>query len=134
MAATLHLEIVSPEHLLLSAPVEMVVVPGTEGYFGVMPQHMLLLSTLRPGVIDVYTGGTISERYFVTGGFTEVTGTSCTVLVDEALPLASLTKTFVADRLTKAKAKMDAASTEEDIRRAAESIVHAEAMAEFAIN
>ena len=134
MAATLHLEVVSPEHLLLSAPVEMVVVPGTEGYFGVLPQHMLLLSTLRPGVIDVYTGGAISERYFVTGGFTEVTGTSCTVLVDEALPLASLTKTFVADRLAKAKAKMDAATTEEDIRRAAEAIVNAEAMAEFADN
>ncbi|TAK98647.1 MAG: ATP synthase F1 subunit epsilon [Rhodospirillaceae bacterium] len=133
MAATLHLEVVSPEHLLLSAPVEMVVVPGTEGYFGVLPQHMLLLSTLRPGVIDVYTGGAISERYYVTGGFAEVTGASCTVLVDEALPLTSLTKAFVADRLAKAKAKMDAAATEEDTRRAAEAIVNAEAMAEFAV-
>jgi len=134
MAATLHLEVVSPEHLLLSSPVEMVVVPGTEGYFGVLPQHMLLLSTLRPGVIDVYTGGAISERYFVTGGFAEVTGTSCTVLVDEALPLTSLTKAFAADRLAKAKAKMDTATGEEDIRRAAEAIVNAEAMAEFAVN
>jgi F-type H+-transporting ATPase subunit epsilon len=134
MAATLHLEVVSPEHLLLSAPVEMVVVPGTEGYFGVLPEHMLLISTLRPGVVDVYTGGAISERYFVTGGFAEVTGTSCTVLVDEALPLTSLTKAFVADRLAKAKAKMDAATTEEETRRAAEAIVNSEAMAEFAIN
>src|ERR1700743_545318 len=123
--ATLHLEVVSPERLLVSEPVEMVVVPGTEGYFGVLPQHMLLLSTLRPGVIDVYNGGAIAERYFVTGGFAEVTGTSCTVLVDEALPLTQLTKTFVADRLAKAKARMDAAATEEDTRRAAAAIVHA---------
>ena len=134
MAATLHLEVVSPEHLLLSAPVEMVVVPGTEGYFGVLPQHMLLLSTLRPGVIDVYSGGAVTERYFVTGGFAEVTGTSCTVLVDEALPLTSLTKAFVTERLAKAKAKMDAAATEEETRRAAEAIVNAEAMAEFAVH
>ena len=126
--ATLHLEVVSPERLLVSEPVEMVVVPGTEGYFGVLPQHMLLLSTLRPGVIDVYTGGAVSERYFVTGGFAEVTGTSCTVLVDEALPLASLTRAFVNERTAKAKSFMDAANTDEDKRRAAEMIVHVEVM------
>lgn len=134
MAATLSLELVSPARLLVSEQVEMVVVPGTEGYFGVLPQHMLLLSTLRPGVIDVYNAGTISERYFVTGGFAEVTGASCTVLVDEAIPLPSLTKTFVHERLTLAKGRMDAAVSEEEIRRAAEAIVHAEAMAEFAVN
>lgn len=134
MAATLNLEVVSPERLLVSEPVEMVVVPGTEGYFGVLPQHMLLLSTLRPGVIDVYNGGAVTERYFVTGGFAEVTGTSCTVLVDEALPLNSLTRAFVADRLAQAKARMDAATTNEETRRCAELIVHAEVMATFAIN
>ena len=134
MAATLNLELVSPERLLVSEPVEMVVVPGTEGYFGVLPQHMLLLSTLRPGVIDVYNGGAISERYFVTGGFAEVTGTSCTVLVDEALPLNSLTKAFVAERAARAKALMDAATTEEETRRASAAIVHVEVMAEFTVN
>ena len=134
MAATLSLEVVSPARLLVSEQVEMVVVPGTEGYFGVLPQHMLLLSTLRPGVIDVYNAGAVAERYFVTGGFAEVTGSSCTVLVDEAIPLPQLTKAFVAERLSQAKGRMDAASTDEDTRRAAEAIVHAEAMAEFAVN
>src|ERR1700761_699367 len=113
MAATLSLEVVSPARLLVSEQVEMVVVPGTEGYFGVLRQHMLLLSTLRPGMIDVYNAGTIAERYFVTGGFAEVTGTSCTVLVDEALPLATLTKGFVAERM---------------------ALVNAEAMALHAVN
>jgi len=134
MAETLNLEVVSPERLLVSQPVEMVVVPGTEGYFGVLPRHMLLLSTLRPGVIDVYNNGAVAERYFVTGGFAEVTGTSCTVLVDEALPLSSLTRAFVTDRLAQAKARMDAASTEEETRRCAAAIVHAEVMATFAVN
>jgi F-type H+-transporting ATPase subunit epsilon len=95
---------------------------------------MLLLSTLRPGVIDVYNAGAIAERYFVTGGFAEVTGSSCTVLVDEAIPLPSLTKAFVAERLAKAKSRMDTATGDEETRRAAEAIVHAEAMAEFAVN
>jgi F-type H+-transporting ATPase subunit epsilon len=134
MAATLHLELVSPERLLVSEPVEMVVVPGAEGVFGVMPQHMLLVSTLKPGVIDVYNGGAITERYFVTGGFAEVTGESCTVLVDEALPLASLTRVFVTERLTLAKARLDAATSDEESRRASELIVHAELMAEYAVN
>ena len=132
MAATLHLEVVSPERLLVSEPVEMVVVPGAEGYFGVLPLHMPLISTLRVGVIDVYNGGAIAERYFVSGGFAEANATSCTVLVDDALPLASLTKAFVADRLTAAKALMQAAATDEERRRAAEAIVNAEAMAEYA--
>ncbi len=128
MAATLHLEVVSLERLLVSEPVEMVVVPGTEGYFGVLPQHMLLLSTLRPGVIDVYNGGAIAERYFVTGGFAEVTGSSCTVLVDEALPLATLTRAFVTERAAKAKSLLDAANTDEDRRRAATMVAHAQVM------
>jgi F-type H+-transporting ATPase subunit epsilon len=133
MAATLQLEVVSPERLLVSEQVEMVVVPGTEGYFGVLPQHMLLLSTLRPGVIDVYNANQVTERYFVTGGFAEVTGTSCTVLVDEALPVASLTKAFVAERAAKAKAALDAATTDEERRRAVEVVVHVEVMETFAV-
>jgi F-type H+-transporting ATPase subunit epsilon len=133
MAATLQLEVVSPERLLVSEQVEMVVVPGTEGYFGVLPQHMLLLSTLRPGVIDVYAGGQVTERYFVTGGFAEVTGNSCTVLVDEALPVANLTKAFVAERAAKAKAALDAATTDEERRRAALVVVHVEVMETFAV-
>lgn len=128
MATTLQLELVSPERLLVSEPVEMVVVPGTEGYFGVLPQHELLLSTLRPGVIDVYNGGAITERYFVTGGFAEVTGTSCTVLVDEALPVNSITRALVTERSAKAKALMDGAASDDDRRRAAEMIVHVEIM------
>ncbi len=132
MAATLQLEVVSPERLLVSEQVEMVVVPGTEGYFGVLPQHMLLLSTLRPGVIDVYAGGQVTERYFVTGGFAEVTGSSCTVLVDEALPVSNLTKAFVAERIAKAKAALDAATTDEERRRAAQAVANVSVMETFA--
>src|ERR1700739_2432888 len=90
MADKLQFELVSPEKLLLSEPVHMVVVPGTEGNFGVLPGHALFISTVRPGVIDVYEDKTVSERIFVSGGFAEVTPEGCTVLADEVVPLGSL--------------------------------------------
>jgi F-type H+-transporting ATPase subunit epsilon len=92
MADKVQFELVSPEKLLLSEAVAMVVVPGGEGNFGVLPGHSLLISTVRPGIIDVYSDEQtrISERIFVSGGFAEVTPERCTVLADEALPLSSL--------------------------------------------
>src|ERR1041384_3378733 len=90
MAGRIGFELVSPEKLLLSEDVEMVVVPGTEGNFGVLPGHALFISTVRPGVIDVYDDNAVTERIFVAGGFAEVTPERCTVLADEAMPLSSL--------------------------------------------
>src|SRR5690349_4518699 len=90
MAEKVQFELVSPEKLLLSEAVDMVVVPGSEGNFGVLAGHSLLISTVRPGVIDVYEGNEVSERIFVSGGFAEVTAERCTVLADEAMPLSSL--------------------------------------------
>jgi F-type H+-transporting ATPase subunit epsilon len=97
MADKVQFELVSPEKLLLSEAVAMVVVPGSEGNFGVLPGHALLISTVRPGVIDVYSDEQtqISERIFVSGGFAEVTPERCTVLADEALPLASLDRSEI---------------------------------------
>ena len=65
-------ELVSPERLLLSRQVGMVVVPGSEGLFGVLPRHAPLISTLVPGVIDVYEEGAVTDRIFIAGGFAEV--------------------------------------------------------------
>jgi F-type H+-transporting ATPase subunit epsilon len=87
MAETTEFELVSPEQLLLSEPVEMVVVPGTEGDFGVLPGHAPMISTVRTGVISIYRGGSVDRRIFVAGGFAEVTPERCTVLADEAVAL-----------------------------------------------
>jgi F-type H+-transporting ATPase subunit epsilon len=78
-------ELVTPERLLVSEEVDMVVVPGTEGNFGVLPGHAPLISTIRPGTVDLYTGGTLTDRIFVVGGIAEVTPERCTVLADEAM-------------------------------------------------
>ena len=83
-------EVVSPERLVLSEPVDMAVIPGSEGDFGVLAGHSLLISTLRPGVIEVWQGEHVANRLFVAGGFAEVTETRCTVLADEAIPVGEI--------------------------------------------
>ena len=83
-------ELVSPERLLLSRQVGMVVVPGSEGLFGVLPRHAPLISTLIPGVIDVYEEGAVTDRIFIAGGFAEVTEDRYTVLAEAAVPVAEL--------------------------------------------
>ena len=95
MAERLLFELVSPERLLLSQEVDMVVVPGSEGNFGVLKGHALLISTLRPGVIDVYEGQVVTERIFVAGGFAEATPERCTVLADEATAVSDLDATAI---------------------------------------
>jgi F-type H+-transporting ATPase subunit epsilon len=104
------LEIVSPEKLLLSRPVDMVVIPAAEGELGVMGQHAPMMVLLRGGTIRLYEGGQVTERLFVSGGFAEVTPTRMTVLADEATPVASLSRAEGERRLSAAQAAYDAAS------------------------
>ena len=85
MAERVQFELVTPERLLLSEMVEMVVVPGTEGNFGVLPGHAPLISTIRPGMIESYQGQTVTRRIFIVSGIVEVTPERCTVLADEAM-------------------------------------------------
>jgi F-type H+-transporting ATPase subunit epsilon len=84
------LEIVSPEKLLISVAVDMVVIPASEGDIGVLPEHSPMIVLLRGGEVILYEGDQISARYFVTGGFAEITEERCTVLADTAEPSASV--------------------------------------------
>src|ERR1700716_3791713 len=88
-------ELVSPERLILSTEVEMVVVPGTEGNFGVLPGHAPLISTIRPGTIDISQGGAGTERIFVAGGIAEVTPQRGPVLPDEPMAPDSLDRAAI---------------------------------------
>jgi F-type H+-transporting ATPase subunit epsilon len=90
MADKVVFELVSPERLLISESVDMVVVPGSEGNFGVLPGHAPLISTIRPGVIEIYAGRQVVNRIFIAGGFAEVTPERLTVLAEEAMPLTDL--------------------------------------------
>jgi F-type H+-transporting ATPase subunit epsilon len=107
MVATLQFELVSPERLLRSEPVEMVVVPGSEGNFGVLPGHALLISTVRPGLIEIYEGGKVREQLFVAGGFAEVNAERCTVLADEAVPLPDLNRAVLEGEARELEARLN---------------------------
>jgi F-type H+-transporting ATPase subunit epsilon len=92
-------ELVSPERLLVSSLVDMVVVPGVEGDFGVLPGHTLFISSVRPGVIEVYDEDKVTDRIFVSGGFAEATPERCTVLADTAMPVSDLKRGEIEARI-----------------------------------
>ena len=131
MADTLQLDLVSPAKLLLSEAVGMVVVPGVEGYFGVLPEHMPVLSTLRPGVVSVHENVTApaSQRFFVDGGFAEVNPQGCTLLVDEAIPVGDLSADDVAKRRNAAEEALQSAANDDDRAAAEKALAVVEEMA-----
>ena len=99
MADKVAFELVSPERLLISADVDMVVIPGSEGDFGVLPGHAPLISSVRPGVIRIHDQGQVSDRIFIKGGFAEVTPEGCTVLAEEAVPISELDRAGLEQRI-----------------------------------
>ena len=112
MAEQLAFELVSPVKKLLGKAVSLVTMPGTEGDFGVLPGHAPLIATLRPGVIEVQETDKVTDRIFVAGGFAEVTATRCTVLAQEAVPVAELSRTKLDEALKRLDADYAAADSE----------------------
>ncbi len=110
--ATLQLELVSPEKLLLSRPVDMATLPAAEGEMGVLPGHAPMIVALRGGVIAVQEGGQITERLFVGGGFAEITGERVTILADEVTPVADLSRATAERRIAEAEAALAATPAE----------------------
>jgi F-type H+-transporting ATPase subunit epsilon len=125
-------QLVAPERLLASAEVDMVVVPGAEGDFGVLPQHSLFMSVLRPGVIETYQGAQVSERIFVGGGFAEVNERGCTVLAEEAMPVAEIEVEQARRRLSDAQDDLKEATEDAARARLEREIGIAEAQIEAA--
>ena len=119
MAEMVEFELVSPEKLLMSEAVEMVVVPAAEGDIGVLPGHAPLIATVRPGVIDIFEAGKVRERIFVAGGFCEVTSERCTMLAEQAEPVAGIDKADAEAKLAEAKSALEGA--DEDAKAAAEA-------------
>jgi F-type H+-transporting ATPase subunit epsilon len=113
MAQKLTLDLVTPQQVVFSKPVQMVVIPGLEGDFGVLPEHAPVVSTMRSGIVDVYENGEkVTQRIFVTGGFTEVSGTQCTVLAEEAIDLATAQRSDAEARLERAQKALGKAASE----------------------
>jgi len=100
--ARLHLEIVTPEKRVYSDDVDGVVLPGSEGELGVLPDHVPLLTTITPGHLQVNRGGQI-EHLAVGEGFVEVTGKNVIVLTDMALKDDQINESNVEEALKRAE-------------------------------
>lgn len=111
-------ELLSPERLLRSGDVDMVVVPGSEGDFGVLPGHAPMISSVRPGVVEIHDEGKEPERIFVSGGFAEVTGGRCTVLADDAVPVSDFDRAGLEQRIREAEEDLENAESDEANHRA----------------
>lgn len=113
MADKVAFELVSPEKLLLSVSADMIVVPGSEGDFGVMAGHQPTISTLRPGAIEVHENDKVIERIFVAGGFAEVANDRLTVLAEQAMPYAELDRAKLEAQIKDAREDLTDAKTDE---------------------
>ena len=103
MADKIAFELVSPDRLLISEDVDMIVVPGTEGDFGVLLGHQPMISTVRPGILEVQNSGGEDRRIFVSGGFAEITSDRCAVMTEEAVPVEDLKRGDLEQRIKTAE-------------------------------
>lgn len=87
---TFAFDFVTPEELLFSGEVEDVIVPGTDGEFTVLKNHAPLMSTLRPGIVEVGESQSNRRRVFVRGGFADVSPSGLTILAEFAVPIDEL--------------------------------------------
>ncbi|MDP6175550.1 MAG: F0F1 ATP synthase subunit epsilon [Rhodospirillales bacterium] len=125
-------ELVSPTRLVLSEAVDMVVVPGAEGDFGVLPGHTPLIATVRPGVIDIHQDGEITKRLFVEGGFAEAAPERCTVLTKSAQPVEEMDSQAASQRMEAATKALEDLTGDEGRESAEAELIAAQAMADAA--
>jgi F-type H+-transporting ATPase subunit epsilon len=109
MAEMVEFELVSPEEVLVTQLVDMVVVPGGDGDYGVLAGHVPMITTVRPGAISIFEENRVTDRIFVTGGFAEVTADRITILVEKAIKV---------DKLERAAVEQDVKNFTEDLEDA----------------
>lgn len=102
MADTLQFDLVSPERRLVSTEAASAQIPGAEGDFTALPQHAPFLTTLRPGMVTVAASGG-QKRYFVTGGFAEISPEAASVLAEEAVEAEDLDRGWLQEKLSAAE-------------------------------
>jgi len=111
--ATFQFELVTPERLLFSGPVDGVVIPGAEGDFEVLANHAPVMSTIRPGLISVREApGTAARRLFVRGGFAEVGPEGLTILAEQAIAFEDLSSEALAREIEMAEEDVADATTD----------------------
>ena len=98
MAETTQFELVTPARVMVSAEVEMVTAPGSEGQFGVLARHAPVIANLQMGRVDVYENGKITSSYMIDGGLADVTGDKVVILAQRAEDLNKVTAAELRER------------------------------------
>ncbi|MTI00270.1 F0F1 ATP synthase subunit epsilon [Roseibium sp. RKSG952] len=130
MAELFQFELVSPERQLLSEQVLEVIVPGTEGEFGVMKNHAAFMSTIKPGILKVRKNGDGLDEYFVRGGFADVTEAGLTVLAEQATPVTEINADILNQHIKDAEEDVADARDDETRQRAEEHLTQLREVAE----
>jgi F-type H+-transporting ATPase subunit epsilon len=120
--ATFQFELVGPDQLLYSEPVESVVVPGTEGEFTVLPNHAPVVTSLRNGGVILVNAAGGSKEFAVFGGVAEVTNTSLTILAERTTPMKDVTTEALDQDILTAQTYLEAAHDEDEKRILSEKI------------
>ena len=133
MAETFQFELVSPERLMTDKPVAMVVIPGSEGDFGVLAGHAPAISTIRPGVIEVYEQeSSAPDRLFVKGGLADVRSTGLIVLAEDAIDPRQADVAALDKEIARQREALAAAETDFDRDKAEQEIAWREALKDAA--
>ena len=99
MAETTNLEVVTPSAIILSEPVEMVVIPGSDGQIGALPRHSNVISTLDRGLVDIFNDNKISSQIMIDGGIAEINETTVTILAERAEKIDKANKQVLEEKL-----------------------------------
>ena len=126
----LNLEVVSPEKLIMSKSVDMVTVSGTEGDFGVLPGHTALVSSIRPGLLQIEADKDV-EIFFISGGFIEVIEDKVSILATDVISPNDINISECEDKIKKYNENIEASENEVDTKSFLKSIAKYQAMIGF---
>ena len=112
--AIISFDLVSPENLIFNEEVGMIIVPGKDGDFGVLPGHSKLMSSLRPGRIMIYSEDkNLLKSFFVSGGFAEVNPEKCIILAESVDDISVLDKSVIQNSIEDLEKLDDSKSKEQ---------------------
>jgi F-type H+-transporting ATPase subunit epsilon len=123
MAATLKLEIVTPEAVTYSEDVDMVTLPGVEGEMGIFPMHVPLMTQIVPGEVSVRKNG---QDYFlaVGEGFVEITGSRVAILTDMAIKSSDIDETKAEEARKRAESRLNEKLSDEEMANVSAALAH----------
>tara|TARA_B100000949_G_scaffold234221_1_gene252638 strand:+ start:566 stop:970 length:405 start_codon:yes stop_codon:yes gene_type:complete len=109
----LQLELVLPDKLVASKLVDMVIIAGTEGDFGVLPEHAPLISSIRPGLLEIHDSEK-TEKFFLAGGFVEVLSNQVSILASELCSLEDVDVSSCKDEIENLKKQLNSSQDEKE--------------------